>query len=152
MKKELKVSAIKNGTVIDHINSGKALDVVRLLHLEEYNNAVTVAMNVHSSLYDAKDIIKIENRELSEEEVNEIALISPESTINIIKNYEVAEKRKIELPNEIEGVISCTNPNCISRIEGISKFIVVKKNPAVLRCYYCERLMEEDEILKRLRI
>ena len=152
MKKELKVSAIKDGTVIDHISPGKALDVVRLLNLRSYNNAVTVAMNVHSMLHKTKDIVKIENRELSEEEVNEIALIAPESTINIIKDYDVVEKRKIELPDVIKGILSCINPNCISRMEGISKFIVEKRNPVVLRCYYCERLIEEDEILKRLRI
>ncbi len=152
MKKELKVSAIKNGTVIDHIRAGKALDVVRLLKLEDYNNAVTVAMNVHSSLYEAKDIVKIENRELSEEEVNIIALIAPESTINIIKGYEVEEKRKIELPKMVEGILTCINPNCISRKEGVPKFTLEKESPVVLRCYYCERLIEEDELPKRLKI
>ncbi|HDN81381.1 MAG: aspartate carbamoyltransferase regulatory subunit [Methanomicrobia archaeon] len=152
MKKELKVSAIKNGTVIDHIRPGKALEVVRLLNLENYEDSVTVAMSVRSSLHKTKDIVKIENRELSEEEVNEIALIAPESTINIIKDYEVVEKRKIELPDVIKGILTCMNPNCISRKEGSSKFIVEKREPVVLRCYYCERLMEEGEILKRLRI
>ena len=152
MKKELKVSAIKDGTVIDHISPGKAMDVVRILKLEDYDNSVTIAMNVRSSLFEKKDIVKIENRELSEEEVNEIALIAPESTINIIKDYEVVEKRKIELPDLIKGIISCMNPNCISRREGTPKFIVEKKKPITIRCYYCERLMEGDEILKRLRI
>jgi aspartate carbamoyltransferase regulatory subunit len=152
MKKELKVSAIRNGTVIDHISPGKALDVVKLLQLRSYDNAVTVAINVQSELHGKKDIVKIENKELSEKEVNEIALIAPESTINIIKNYEVVQKRKIGLPKTIKGVLTCINPNCISRKEGTSRFIVEKENPVTLRCYYCERLIEEDEILKRLQI
>jgi len=152
MKKELKISAIKNGTVIDHISPKKALEVVRILDLEDSTHPLTLAINVQSRHMKKKDVVKIENRELSESEVNEIALVAPKSTISIIKDYEVVEKRKIELPDVIQGILSCMNPNCISKREGVSKFLVEKRSPTVLRCYYCERLLEEDDIAKRVRV
>jgi len=151
MKKELKVSAIRNGTVIDHISPARALDVARILSLETFADPVALAMNVPSGKIGRKDVVKIENRALSESEVNEIALVAPQSTLNIIKDYEVVEKRKLELPDVIHGILTCVNPNCISRREGSAKFIVEKKHPVILRCYYCERLMRDDEISRRAK-
>lgn len=149
MKRELIVAAIRNGTVIDHIAPGRALDVVRILDLESFGDSVAVAVNVPSGKIGKKDVVKIENRALSETEVNEVALVAPDATLSIIKEYEVVEKRKIELPEVIHGVLSCINPNCISRKEGSARFLVEKRKPVILRCYYCERLLHEEDIARR---
>ena len=112
--KELKIPLIKNGTVIDHITSGNAIKVLRILGIPQYlSSTVSVAINVKSHLGN-KDIVKIENRELDTYEVDKIALIAPKATINIIRNYEVAEKHKVIIPNEIKGIVSCSNPTCVS--------------------------------------
>jgi aspartate carbamoyltransferase regulatory subunit len=149
MKRELIVSAIENGTVIDHVAPGKALEVVRILNLEGFGDSVALVMNAPSGKIGRKDVVKIASRALSESEVNEIALVAPSATLSIIKNYEIVEKRKIELPDVIHGVLSCINPNCISRKEGTPRFIVEKRSPVILRCYYCERLILEDDIAGR---
>jgi len=143
---ELKVRPIKNGTVIDHIAAGQALNVLKILEISGTSDAaVSVVMNVGSGKLGKKDIVKVENRELREEEVNRIALIAPAATINIIRNYKVSEKRKVDLPNEIIGVVRCQNPSCISNTsEPIKSRLVVKaKNPVLLRCIYCEQPLTE---------
>ncbi len=145
MKKELKVSPIENGTVIDHIPAGQALNVLKILGIHPNTDAVlSVIMNVRSSKMGKKDIVKIEDRELKREEVDKIALIAPNATINIIKDYEVVTKRKVFLPKVIEGILRCANPNCISNVseEPVnSKFITISENPPVFRCFYCERVV-----------
>jgi aspartate carbamoyltransferase regulatory subunit len=143
---ELKVRPIKNGTVIDHIAAGQALNVLKILEITGTSDAaVSVVMNVGSGKLEKKDIVKVENRELREEEVNRIALIAPAATINIIRNYKVMEKRKVDLPNEIIGVVRCQNPSCISNTsEPIkSRLVVTAKNPVLLRCIYCEQPLTE---------
>lgn len=143
---ELKVRPIKNGTVIDHIAAGQALNVLKILEIYGTSDAtVSVVMNVGSGKLEKKDIVKVENRELREEEVNRIALIAPAATINIIRNYKVVEKRKVDLPSEIIGVVRCQNPSCISNTsEPIKSRLIVKaKNPVLLRCIYCEQPLTE---------
>ncbi|AEH24438.1 aspartate carbamoyltransferase regulatory subunit [Pyrococcus yayanosii] len=149
---ELKVSAIREGTVIDHISAGKGLKVIEILGLGRLNGgAVLLAMNVPSKKLGRKDIVKVEGRFLSEEEVNKIALIAPSATVNIIRDYKVVEKFKVEVPDVIEGILRCANPNCITNHEYVTtKFYVINKEPLKVRCYYCERTMEEDEILANL--
>ncbi|AEC52281.1 aspartate carbamoyltransferase regulatory subunit [Pyrococcus sp. NA2] len=150
---ELKVSAIKEGTVIDHIPAGKGLKVIEILKLEKLSNggAVLLAMNVPSKKLGRKDIVKVEGRFLSEEEVNKIALVAPTATVNIIKEYRVVEKFKVEVPEVIEGILRCGNPNCITNHEYVTtKFYVISRNPLKVRCHYCERTMEEEEILANL--
>ena len=146
--KELKVKPIKNGTVIDHITSNRALSVLKILELPNEKTTVTVAMNVLSSEMGSKDIVKIEGRELAPKEVDKIALIAPSATINIIRDYEIVEKSKVRLLDKINDILKCPNPNCITNTdEPVQiKFFVTGKKPVVLRCYYCERIMEEDEI------
>jgi len=148
--KELKVTPIKNGTVIDHIPPGLALLVLHVLKIPEAtSSAVSVAMNVKSKM-GKKDIVKIENRELDNMEVNKISLIAPKATINIIRDYEVVKKNRVQLPNEIVGIVKCSNPTCISnsREPVESRFIVVSKDPPHIKCYYCER--ETEDIAKRI--
>ncbi|AAL80722.1 aspartate carbamoyltransferase regulatory subunit [Pyrococcus furiosus DSM 3638] len=150
---ELKVSAIKEGTVIDHIPAGKGLKVIQILGLGELKNggAVLLAMNVPSKKLGRKDIVKVEGKFLSEEEVNKIALVAPTATVNIIREYKVVEKFKVEIPDVIEGILKCGNPNCITHYEYVTpKFYVISKEPLKVRCHYCERTMEEEEILANL--
>jgi aspartate carbamoyltransferase regulatory subunit len=145
LKKEMRVRPIENGTVIDHITAGQALNVLRILGISGTTTAVvSVAMNVPSGVLESKDIVKIEDRELKEEEVDRVSLIAPNATINIIRDFEVIEKYRVELPENLEGIMKCDNPNCISNTSEpvISKFTVNKK-PVELRCVYCEHVISE---------
>lgn len=148
----LYVSKIKNGTVIDHIAGGHALDVARILGITgREKKVITIAMNVPSKLSKVKDIVKIEGRELDSQEVHKIALLAPEATINIIREYEVAEKRKVRLPRLIENIIRCANPACISNsnepVE--AKFYVENEDPLLLKCHYCGYIIERKDILQQ---
>jgi aspartate carbamoyltransferase regulatory subunit len=148
--KELKITPIKNGTVIDHITPGYAIKVLHVLKIpEQGSSVVSVAMNVKSRM-GKKDIVKIENRELDPKEVDKIALIAPKATINIIRDFEVKEKYKVHLPDEIIGIVKCSNPTCITnaREPVSSKFILTSKDPLRIKCYYCER--EPEDIVDRL--
>jgi len=149
--KELKIPLIKNGTVIDHIPPGNAVKVLRILRIPSKDSStVSVAMNVKSKI-GKKDIVKIENRELDPNEVDKIALIAPKATINIIRDYEVAEKHRVKLPDEIVGIVKCSNPNCVSNKTNEpvkNRFKVIKKDPLRIKCYYCER--EPEDISERI--
>lgn len=144
-KKGMRVRPIKHGTVIDHITAGQALNVLRILGISGTSTAVvSVAMNVPSGAMGLKDIVKVEDRELEQEEVDRISLIAPNATINIIRDFGVIEKYRVDLPERLDGVIKCANPNCISntREPVISKFAVNKK-PVELRCIYCDHVISE---------
>jgi len=148
----LRVSKIRDGTVIDHITSGHALDVVKILGITgKSGNIVTIAMNVPSKRMGKKDIVKIEGRELKAEEVDKIALIAPNATINIIRDYKVVEKKRVQLPKVIKNIVRCANPACISNSnEPVQPtFYVESQEPLYLKCHYCGYLMERDEILKQ---
>ena len=150
MKKELKVPRIKDGSVIDHITAGNAVKVLHILGIPKASSStVSVAMNVRSKL-GKKDIVKVENRELDPQEVDKIALIAPKATINIIRDYEVAKKHKVKLPDEIVGIVSCSNPTCVSNAnEPVeSRFRIISRDPPKIKCYYCER--EPDDIAERI--
>jgi aspartate carbamoyltransferase regulatory subunit len=149
--RELKVKPIKNGTVIDHITANKALHVLKILKLPSQEAAVTIAMNVKSSQMGAKDIVKIEGRELESAEVDKIALIAPQATINIIRDYDIITKGKVKLQEKISAILRCANPNCITNTEEPvnSLFYVTSPEPLVVRCYYCERAMDHNEIEKQ---
>ena len=115
---DLIVRKIKNGTVIDHIESGKGIKVLNALGIDgKDGNVITIALNVPSSKVAKKDIIKVENRFLQDSDTNKLALIAPKATVNIIKEYKLVEKRRVTLPNEIERIFKCSNPDCISNSE-----------------------------------
>ncbi|UCH72275.1 MAG: aspartate carbamoyltransferase regulatory subunit [Thermoplasmatales archaeon] len=148
--KELKIQPIKDGTVIDHITAGNAIKVLYILGMPKRSSSiVSIAMNVKSRL-GKKDIVKVENRELDPNEVDKIALISPKATINIIRDYEVAEKHRVKLPKEVVGIVCCSNPTCVSnsREPVKSRFIVLNRDPIKIKCYYCER--EPEDIAERI--
>ncbi|MCK4797941.1 MAG: aspartate carbamoyltransferase regulatory subunit [Spirochaetes bacterium] len=137
-----KVFKIENGTVIDHITSPMALKIIEILKVKE-QGIVSIGMNFDSKKTQKKDIIKIENVYLDKKETDIIALISPKSTINIIKNSEVIEKRHIEIPKEIVAIIKCPNPMCVTNNyhDCETKFYIVQydEQSIIVRCYYCER-------------
>ncbi len=145
--RELKITPIKNGTVIDHIGNGLALEVLRIIGAQSLDreSTVSVAMHVRSGKLGWKDIVKVEGVELSPRKVNAIALIAPTATISIIHDYKVREKRTVDLPSRVVGVLRCPNPNCISNqpepLE--SEFEVVERRPVLLKCAFCERFVSD---------
>ncbi len=146
---DLLVRRIKDGTVIDHIDQGKGLKVLEALEIDgKEGNVITIALNVPSSKSKKKDIIKLENRFLEDADTNKLAVIAPKSTINIIKNYKLVEKRRVSLPNEIEQIFRCSNPDCITNsneyIESIMD--VMDKSGLVLKCRYCTRILDVNKL------
>jgi aspartate carbamoyltransferase regulatory subunit len=146
--KELKVSAIKEGTVIDHIPASKLFKVIEILGLDKIDNPITFGTNLESKKLGQKAIIKISDKFFEEEEINKIALIAPDAKLNIIKNYEVVEKKVVKLPKQIHGIVKCVNPKCITNYEDVTpKFTVLEKNGKVaLKCHYCEKITDEENI------
>ena len=141
-KKELEVAALENGTVIDHIPSDQLFKVVSLLGLEKLNKSITIGNNLISKKIGKKGIIKI-----ADTFFNKIALIAPNAKINIIKDYQVTEKRPVTLPDEIIGIIRCNNPKCITNNEPMKTvFYVINKDDVEVKCKYCERAVGKDEI------
>lgn len=146
--RELQITAIKNGIVIDHIPAKKVFAIVEILDLKEYSEVITVAANMHSSSLVRKGIIKIEEKVLDKSELDKISLVAPNVTINIIENYKVVKKMKLEKLDEIIGLMKCDNSKCISNHETINtKFNRVKDSEMTkYKCYYCERIISEEEI------
>ncbi len=153
-REALLVRRIREGTVIDHIPAGRALQVLRILGVtgaEGYT--VAIVMNVESRKLGRKDIVKIEGRFLDKREVNRVALAAPTATINIIRDYRVVEKRRVQPPEELEGILQCTNPTCITRKprEPVKpRFRRVPGKGMRYQCVYCGTIIEEDEILAQL--
>ena len=145
--KELNIPAIKDGTVIDHIPSRVTFKVMRILDLREFNEVISVALNLKSKALGKKGIIKVGNRLLTQDEVNKIAILAPNATVNIIKDYKVKEKIKVDVPNEIYNIIKCSNPSCVTNNEKAKTlFQVVNKAPLQVICHHCERVMEAEDI------
>jgi aspartate carbamoyltransferase regulatory subunit len=143
------VRRIKDGTVIDHIDSGKGLKVLEALGMDgKDGNVITIALNVPSGKFSKKDIIKVENRYLQDFDTNKLAVISPKATINIIKDYKLVEKRHVSLPNKIEKIFRCSNPDCItnSKEDIESTMEVIDKTGLVLRCKYCTRILDVNQL------
>ncbi|MGA7898023.1 MAG: aspartate carbamoyltransferase regulatory subunit [Nitrososphaeraceae archaeon] len=147
---QLLVRRIKDGTVIDHIEAGKALVVLRVIDITgKDGNVITVALNVPSNKHVKKDIVKIENRFLMKYETDKLALIAPRATINIIKDYKLVEKRKIQLPDSIVGIFRCPNLKCISNSEEDirSTLDIVDKQNIILECRYCARTLTINDLV-----
>ncbi|MCH7560965.1 MAG: aspartate carbamoyltransferase regulatory subunit [Thaumarchaeota archaeon] len=146
---ELLVRRIKEGTVIDHIDEGKGLQVLNALRIDGKDGSlITIALNVPSGKFKKKDIIKLENKFLKDDDTNKLAVIVPNATINIIRNYKLVEKRRVALPNEIDRIFRCSNPDCITNstehIESIMD--VIDKEGRVLKCRYCSRVLDVTQL------
>lgn len=137
----LSVSAIKNGTVIDHIPQGGALKILQLVNLVKDQVQVTLGLNLQSGKMQRKDIIKIEDRKLTPSELHQVAILAPCATVNIIQNYKVKEKVPLTMPDTIEHIFRCPNKKCITQEEkSLSFFFVEQEEKEVfLRCKYCEK-------------
>jgi|TARA_B110000263_G_C15202932_1_gene461477 aspartate carbamoyltransferase regulatory subunit len=144
----LRVQPIRNGTVIDHIKAGRGKKVLDILSLSGSDTTISLLINVQSKIHKRKDIIKIEDRELNEVEIEKLALLSPDAIVNIIRNYAVAEKKVIKTPPFISEIVHCPNENCICNNErGVStNFKLLSKDNLQIKCTYCGRKMEEDSI------
>lgn len=148
MSKELQVAALEKGTAIDHIPTEAVFKVVSILQLQRLENRITIGNNLSSSKMNKKGVIKISDKFFEEEEVNRIALVAPNINLNIIKDYEVIEKKKVTLPSEIVEIVKCNNPKCITNNEPMNtRFHVIDKERVVLQCHYCELKMAKEEIV-----
>ena len=148
-RKELIVSAIENGTVIDHIPADKVFEVIKILDLEHSKNSVYFGTNLDSKKYGKKGIIKISDKYFAPEDINKIALVAPKASLIEIKNYEVVTKHSIEAPDHIDTIVKCFNPNCVTNKESVpTKFTVLKDEAGKvkLRCHYCEKYTTENNI------
>ena len=146
-KKELQVSAVENGTVIDHIPAEKLFDVINVLGIQNLENTVTFGYNLISSKLGKKGIIKIWDKFLKDDEINKLALVAPTAKINIIKDFEVAEKKAVMVPEHVEGIVKCVNPKCITNNEPMpTLFHVIDKDNCIVKCHYCEKEQKREEI------
>ncbi|MHC1707232.1 MAG: aspartate carbamoyltransferase regulatory subunit [Bacteroidales bacterium] len=146
-RKELKVSAIENGTVIDHIPAKSVFQVIKILGLEDFDNQILFGTNLDSQKFGKKGIIKVSNKFFEPYEINKIALVAPSATLIIIKDFAVVEKKTVSIPDEILKIVKCFNPNCITNHEKIpTQFKVLSKDNIRLRCYYCEKVTGQDDI------
>jgi aspartate carbamoyltransferase regulatory subunit len=145
--KQLIVNAIKNGTVIDHIPAQNLFKAISILKLENIDNQITFGTNLESKKLGSKAIIKISDKYFLDEEINKIALVAPQAKLNIIRDYEVIEKRVVEVPDSISGIVKCVNPKCITNFENVTtKFTVVSKSEVALKCRYCEKITHQDQM------
>lgn len=147
-KQALQVAALKNGTVIDHIPSDKLFTVVSLLGLENMECNITIGFNLDSKKLGKKGIIKIADKFFCDEEINRIAVVAPTTKLNIIRDYKVAEKKKVQMSDDLKGIVRCANPKCITNNEPMSTlFHVIDKENCVIRCHYCEKEQRREEIV-----
>jgi aspartate carbamoyltransferase regulatory subunit len=147
-EKQLKVNAIKDGTVIDHIPSPQLFKVIEILGLEDCDSQITFGMNLESKRLGSKAIIKISGRFFEEDDINRIALIAPEAKFNVIKDYAVVEKRQVTVPDTIVGIAKCFNPNCITNHQPVTtRFTTQHTDKGVLLvCHYCEKVTDEHNL------
>ena len=146
-KKERLVAAIKNGTVIDHIPSDKTFQVVSLLGLQQESSPVTIGYNYPSTKVGSKGIIKVSNKFFTDDEISRLSVVAPNVVLNVIHNYEVTEKKTVETPDELRGIVKCNNPKCITNNEPMDTiFHVVDKTRGLLKCHYCDKEQEIDKV------
>ena len=143
----LQVAALKNGTVIDHIPSEKLFTVVQLLGVEQMTSNITIGFNLDSKKLGKKGIIKIADKFFCDEEINRISVVAPHVKLNIIRDYEVVEKKEVKMPDELRGIVKCANPKCITNNEPMATiFHVIDKDNCIVKCHYCEKEQKREEI------
>lgn len=147
-KQALQVAALRNGTVIDHIPAENLFTVVSLLGLEHMENNITIGFNLESKKLGTKGIIKIADKFFCDEEINRISVVAPHVKLNIIRDYEVIEKKEVRMPDDLKGIVKCANPKCITNNEPMATlFHVTDKENCVLKCHYCEKEQRKEEIV-----
>lgn len=151
-KKERLVAAIENGTVIDHVPAEKTFDVVRLLKLNELETPVTIGLNFSSKKVQKKGIIKVSDKFFTDDEISRLSVVAPNVVLNIIKDYEVVEKKEVTTPDTLRGIVRCNNPKCVTNNEPMATvFNVIDKAAGILKCRYCdkEQNISKVELCKR---
>jgi aspartate carbamoyltransferase regulatory subunit len=147
-KKALQVAALENGTAIDHIPPEQLFKVASLLELDKMDSCITLGNNLRSKKMGYKGMIKIDGKFFEEDEINRIALVAPNVVLNVIRDYEVVEKYHISLPKVLVGIVKCNNPQCISNNEPmLSRFDVIDPDQVTVKCQYCERKVNQEDIL-----
>ena len=147
-KKQLSVSALENGTVIDHIPAKNLFNVISILGLDKIENQITFGTNLESHRLGKKAIVKISDKFFLDDEVNKIALVAPLAKLNIIKDYKVVEKRHVEVPKIAIGIAKCVNPKCITNNEVVTtKFEVLTGKEIALKCNYCEKITDKHNMV-----
>jgi aspartate carbamoyltransferase regulatory subunit len=145
--KILEVSALKDGTVIDHIPADSLFKVLSILNLDKIEGMITFGTNLRSKKLGKKGIIKLSDVFFKDKDINRIALIAPEAKLNIIKDYKVVEKKIVQVPDEITGIVKCVNPMCVTNHENVvTRFLVVDKKRMHLRCHFCEKLTDKENM------
>jgi aspartate carbamoyltransferase regulatory subunit len=145
--KQLSVSAIQNGTVIDHIPARNLFKVISILGLDHIDTQITFGTNLESKKLGKKAIIKISDKFFENADINRIALVAPDAKLNIIRDYEVVEKKVVEVPDEIVGIAKCMNPKCITNFEAVTtRFRVFSKKNVALKCHYCEKITNQENL------
>ncbi len=145
--KQLSVSAIQNGTVIDHIPAQNLFKVITILGLDKIGSQITFGTNLESKRMGKKAIIKIADKFFEKDEINRIAMVAPLAKLNIIKDYNVVDKMLVEVPEEIGGIVKCMNPKCITNNEKVNtRFKVVDKKNVSLKCHYCEKITDQEHM------
>ncbi len=145
--KQLSVSAIQNGTVIDHIPAQNLFKVITILGLDRIGSQITFGTNLESKRMGKKAIIKIADKYFEKDEINRIAMVAPLAKLNIIKDYNVVDKMLVEVPEEIGGIVKCMNPKCITNNEKVNtRFKVVDKKNVTLKCHYCEKITDQEHM------
>jgi aspartate carbamoyltransferase regulatory subunit len=145
--KQMSVSAIQNGTVIDHVPASNLFKVIQILGLDRIDNQITFGTNLESKKLGRKAIIKISGVFFEDEDINRIALVAPDAKLNIIKDYEVVEKKVVVVPDYIIGIAKCMNPKCITNFEAVkTRFKVVSKKNVALKCHYCEKITNQENM------
>ncbi|MBR5155302.1 MAG: aspartate carbamoyltransferase regulatory subunit [Clostridia bacterium] len=134
----MNIDSIKNGIVIDHIEAGKGMEIYTLLHLDLLDCSVAIIKNVNSQKMGKKDIIKIDSQ--IDLDMDILGYVSPDATVDIIKDGKLCEKKKMTLPEKLTNVIFCKNPRCITTTEQElpNIFNLTDKKNRVYRCVYCE--------------
>ena len=146
-KKERLVAAIENGTVIDHIPAEKTFQVVNLLELQKLSTPVTIGYNFTSSKVGCKGIIKVSDKFFTENEISRLSVVAPNIILNIIRDYEVVEKKQVITPDELCGIVKCNNPKCVTNNEPMATiFNVVDKAAGILKCHYCDKEQQIDNV------
>jgi aspartate carbamoyltransferase regulatory subunit len=146
--KQMSVSAIQNGTVIDHVPAKYLFKVIQILGLDRIDNQITFGTNLESKKLGRKAIIKISGVYFEDEDINRIALVAPDAKLNIIRDYEVVEKKVVVVPDTITGIAKCMNPKCITNYEQVTtKFKVVSRKNVALKCHYCEKITNQENLL-----
>lgn len=144
----LSVSAIKKGTVIDHIPPGQAVNIIRKLELTNKKHTMTVGSYLTGKKAPFKDLIKIEYRLLTLHEMQDIAVLAPGATISVIEDYKVIQKTQVTLPSHVQGLFVCPNVNCITHTETMTSFFYVQPLQDTIRltCRFCEKTFDREDM------